>query len=118
MATAAADARGSACSNTGGNKRIASSNSSNFPLAAARGGILPNSITPSNNVNYLTGVGRVHAQQGKHAFQDLPNRGHVNGQDDHRHHHSMLPPQQRCGSLEDCSVLGNRTPPPPPPPNG
>ena len=111
MATAAADARGTTCGNIGGNKGIVSSSSTNFPLA--HGGIPPNTVAPSNNLNYLSSMSR-----GNHAFQDLPNRSHVTGQDkqDEHHHHSILPQQQRCGSLEDCSVLGNRTPPPPPPP--
>ena len=111
MATAAADARG-------GHKGIVSSTSSNFPVAPSRGGITPNSVAPSNNLNYLSSISRVNGQQGNHAFQDHSNRSHVTGQDqqDEHHHHSNLPQQQRCGSLEDCSVLGNRTPPPPPPP--
>ena len=118
MATAAADARGTTCSSIGGNKGIVSSTSSNFPLPPSRGSIPPNSVAPSNNLNYLSNMSRANAQQGNPAFQDLSNRSQITGQDkqDEHHHHSMLAQQQRCGSLEDCSVLGNRTPPPPPPP--
>ena len=119
MATAAADARGTTCAASNGNKGIVSSTSSNFPLAPSRSNITPSNVAPSNNLTYLTNINRVNAQQGNPAFHDLPQRGNINQsieKPEDLHQHSVIPQQQRFGSLEDCSVLGNRTPPPPPPP--
>ena len=119
MATAAADARGTTCASSNGNKGIVSSSSSNFPLASSRSNITPSNVAPSNNLTYLTNINRVNAQQGNPAFHDLPQRGNINPnieKPEDLHQHSTIPQQQRFGSLEDCSVLGNRTPPPPPPP--
>ena len=112
MANAAADARGTSCANNTGNKGMVSSNSSGFPIASSRSGI---PIGSSSNSNYLNNMNRGNAQLGNPAFQDLPLHSHPDEAEEH-HHHSIPPQQQRCGSLEDCSVLGNRTPPPPPPP--
>ena len=112
MANAAADARGTSCANNTGNKGMVSSNSSGFPITSSRSGI---PMVSSSNSNYLNNMNRGNAQLGNPAFQDLPLHSHPDEAEEH-HHHSIPPQQQRCGSLEDCSVLGNRTPPPPPPP--
>ena len=119
MANAAADARATSCAAGNGNKGIVSSSSSNFPLASSRNNITPSNVAPSNNLTYLTNMNRVNAQQGNPAFHDLPQRGNINPsieKPEDLHQHSTISQQQRFGSLEDCSVLGNRTPPPPPPP--
>ena len=118
MATAAADARGTTCASSNGNKGIVSSSSSNFPLASARSNLPPSNVAPSNNLTYLTNMNRVNAQTTP-AFHDLPQRGNINPsieKPDDLNQHTAIPQQQRFGSLEDCSVMGNRTPPPPPPP--
>ena len=118
MANAAADARGTSCAGGNANKGLVSSTSSNYPIRSSSSGITSNASTPSNNLDYLTSISRVNAQQGNPSFQDHPLRHHINSHDkseDH-HHHSLLSQQQRCGSLEDCSIPGDRTPPPPPPP--
>ena len=56
MATAAADARGTTCASSNGNKGIVSSSSSNFPLASARSNLPPSNVAPSNNLTYLTNM--------------------------------------------------------------
>ena len=116
MATAAADARGTTCASSNGNKGIVSSSSSNFPLASSRSNVTPSNVAPSNNLTYLTNMNRVNAQQGNPAFHDLPQRGNINQNLEKPEDLQQISQQQRFGSLEDCSVLGNRTPPPPPPP--